>query len=330
MTSPTVAVGSLGGTITMTSAGTGGVVPALGADDLVAAVPQIAGLAHLTTKTLATLPGPSLGFADIIGALKWADGEVRQGAVGVVLTQGTDTLEETAYLLDLYWDRPEPLVVTGAMRSPQTPGADGPANLLAAVLAARAEASRCRGVLVVMNDEVHAAAHVSKAAAIGTDAFRSPDTGPAGHVWEGEVGYVGPARRLTPLGWPDPLRPARVALVEMCLGDDGALLQLAARGGYDGIVVSSFGAGHVPAQVVGPVSDLAARIPVVFATRTGAGTTLRHTYGFAGSEADLIARGALPAGWLRPRQARLLLWALLAQGTHPVEIAEHFAHRGSR
>jgi L-asparaginase len=216
------------------------------------------------------------------------------------------------------------------MRSPQTPGADGPANLLAAVLTARADASRARGVLVVMNDEVHAAAHVSKVAAIGTDAFRSPGTGPAGYVWEGEVGYVGTARRRPPLGWPEPLRPARVALVEMCLGDDGTLLRLAACDCYDGYVISSFGAGHAPAQVAGTVTDLVARLPVVFATRTGAGTTLRGTYAFAGSEADLIARGALPAGWLRPRQARLLLWALLAQGADAVEIAEQFTQCGSR
>ncbi|MGH3361713.1 MAG: asparaginase domain-containing protein, partial [Nocardioides sp.] len=123
-----LALGSLGGTITMTTArGGSGVAPTMSADDLLAGMPDAAGVADVDTATLATVPGASLGFADVLGALEWAERKVADGCAGVVLVQGTDTLEETSYLLDLHWDRPEPLVVTGAMRPPSSPGADGPA-----------------------------------------------------------------------------------------------------------------------------------------------------------------------------------------------------------
>lgn len=329
MVLPTVAVGSLGGTITMTSAGTAGVTPALDADDLIATVPGIAEVAHLTTATLATVPGASLRFEDVLAALRWAAGEVERGATGVVLVQGTDTLEESAYLLDLFWDRPEPLLLTGAMRSPQTPGADGPANLLAAILTARTDASRSRGVLVVMNDEIHAARHVSKIASTGTDAFRSPNTGPAGYVRESRVAYGGCGHRLPPLERPDLTHLPRVALLEACLGDDDGLLRLAAYAGYDGIVIGGFGAGHLSSRWADAVGDLTDSIPVVFASRTGAGTTLTRTYAFDGSESDLIARGAVPAGWLPPRKARILLWALLTRSTGRTNIEAEFARRGA-
>ena len=136
MRKPLVAVASLGGTATMTSetGNSAGVTPTLGVEELLAAVPGLSDAARLQAKTLAGLPGASLGFADVLEALQWAGTAVEAGADGVVLVQGTDTLEETAYLLDLHWGRPEPIVVTGAMRAPQPAGPHGPAHLPAPVL----------------------------------------------------------------------------------------------------------------------------------------------------------------------------------------------------
>jgi L-asparaginase len=166
-----IAVASLGGTITMT--GSGGVVPSLTADDLLSAVPGIPPSISVRAETLFAKPGASLSFADIAAALDWARSAVATGADGVILIQGPDTLEETSYLLDLYWDLPQPLILTGAMRSPQQAGADGPANILAALVTAASAESRDRGVLVVMNDEVHAASRVRKSDTTALAAFVS-------------------------------------------------------------------------------------------------------------------------------------------------------------
>lgn len=153
-----ISIGTLGGTIAMVEGGSGGgVVPTLTADALIAAVPQIRNYAQIKAQSLFQLPSPSLKFRHGLEVIGWAENEVKSGADGIVLTQGTDTLEEMAFLLDLLWEHPQPLVLTGAMRSPRAPGADGPANLVAAVLTAASRLSRERGVLVAMNDTIHAA-----------------------------------------------------------------------------------------------------------------------------------------------------------------------------
>ncbi len=247
----------------------------------------------------------------------------------MVLVQGTDTLEETAYLLDLFWDKPQPLVVTGAMRSPQRAGSDGPANLMAAVTTAAAPASRGLGVLVVMNDEIHAAARVAKTDSMAVEAFRSPVFGPLGRLVEGTPVYGNRPGRHPALEGPVGTASTRVALLITHLGDDGELLRLVTSAGYDGVVLASLGVGHVPTEVAEAVSVAAARMPVVFASRTGGGTTARETYGFVGSERDLLGRGAIGAGWLTPVKARLLLWTLLAQGRERDEIAEQLVLRGA-
>jgi len=324
-----VAVASLGGTITMTASRDGdGVRPTLSAHDLVAAVPALAEVARLETETLATLPGASLAPADVMDALAWARRAVDRGARGVVLVQGTDTIEETAFLLDLHWERPEPLVVTGAMRSPQVPGSDGPANLLAAVLTARDDRSRDLGVLVVLNDEVHAAARVRKTASTAVGAFQSLPFGPLAHVQERRLAYGNRPPRWPPLtGTPDG-SGARVALLETCLGDQGELLDLVVSAEFDGVVLAGFGVGHVSAALAHRVDAATRTCPVVLATRTGSGPTATATYGFVGSESDLIARGAVPAGWLDPRKARLLLWSLLISGASAEEVETEFRRRG--
>jgi L-asparaginase len=310
-----VAIASLGGTITMTPPSAGGAVtPTLQAADLVRAVPELDDVAELTATTLRTEPGAWLTPVDVLAVGEWARSQVADGAAGVVVVQGTDTIEETSYLLGLHWDRPEPLVVTGAMRAPSAAGADGPANLLAAVVVAGSPASRDRGVLVVLDDDVHAADRVRKTDSIALHAFSSAPFGPVGRVHERQVTFVAPPFRRPALPPARSDRDPRVALLETALGDRGELLGLVADAGYDGIVVAGFGAGHVSAAMADVVADVTARCPVVLASRTGGGPVLSRTYGFVGSEQDLLARGVVPAGWLDPRKARLLLWALLAAG----------------
>lgn len=329
MAGPLVAVGSLGGTITMTSSSGVGVTPTLDAGDLVAAVPALASVASLDTATLAVLPSASLGHDDCLAAVAWSRAAVDRGATGVVLVQGTDTLEETAYLFDLFWDRPEPLVVTGAMRSPQRAGSDGPANLLTAVTTAAHPASRDLGVLVVMNDQIHAAARVAKTDSMAVDAFRSPAFGPLGRLVEGEPVYGNRPRRHLALEGRSGSTAPRVALITTHLGDDGELLRLAASTRFDGVVLAALGVGHVSTTVAEAVSAAVERLPVVFASRTGGGPTAQETYGFVGSERDLLSRGAIGAGWLPPAKARVLLWSLLYQGHPHEEIAQQLATRGA-
>ncbi|GAA1529005.1 asparaginase [Nocardioides humi] len=333
MTTPTVAIGALGGTIASTSSATDGseIVPTLTAESLVAAVPGLDAVATVRAETLARLPSPSLDEPTIMRTLLWAQAAVDAGAAGAVVTQGTDTLEESAYLLDLFWDRPAPLVVTGAMRSAGAVGADGPANLLTAVRCALAPVSRDRGVLVAFGDEIHQARWVAKTDSMSPSAFRSPAFGPVGRCAESLVEYAAPPARVPPLRLSrgqetgDP----RVPLVATYLGDAGYLLDAIRPEDVDGVVVAGFGAGHVSAGTAEAVGRLARQVPVVFASRTGSGPTGRAMYGYPGSEVDLLARGAVGAGWLPPVKARLLLWALALRGPVPrADVATAFAERG--
>ena len=313
----------------MTTVGrTGGIRPSLSAEELLSAVPGLDEAARVETDTLATLPGASLEVRDLLGALQWARAHVLAGASGAVVVQGTDNIEETAYLLDLYWDLPEPLVVTGAMRSPQVAGADGPANLLASVLVAKDPESRDLGVLVVMNDQIHAASRVRKTRASGTDAFTSPSFGPLGYLEEGRPVIANRLARWPSLRLPSVVTETRVALVETHLGDRGTLLDLVSQASFDGVVLAGFGVGHVSSALAECVAQAADRIPVVLASRTGSGTSYQKTYDFQGSESDLIAKGAIGAGWLDPRKARILLSCLLSANETREDIRSEFARRG--
>jgi len=184
--------------------------------------------------------------------------------------------------------------------------------------------ARGLGALVVLNDEVHAARFVQKTHTQSLSTFRSRLTGPLGWVAEGTVRIalrpVPGLHLVVPAEAPE--RP--VALLTLGLGEDGRLLGALEELGYRGVVVEALGGGHVPAALAEPLGRLAERMPVVLASRTGCGEVLRHTYGFPGSESDLLARGLIPAGALDGLKARILLALLLRSGASRAEIARAF------
>lgn len=321
---PLVSVIGLGGTIAMAGDGPRGVVPSLTAEALVEAVPALSARARISASSFRMMPGAHLGFDDVIALAGEIRSRVAAGARGVVVTQGTDTIEETAFALDLMLDLEAPVVVTGAMRNPTQPGADGPANLLSAVCVAASDVARGAGVLVVMNDEIHAAAFVQKRHATSCAAFHAPNHGPLGWVAESRIAMASrPPRRAGVLG-PFGRQNVEVGLIPAVMGDSGRLLDAAAAAGFAGYVIAGMGAGHVPASLVDRLGRLAAAHPVVLCSRTGAGAVLAETYGFAGSESDLLGRGLIRGGWLDPLKARVALTLLLRSGASHAAIIDHF------
>jgi L-asparaginase len=317
---PRVLAYFLGGTISMTG-DTSGVTSRLTGHDLLAGVPQLEDLdVDIDVRDFRRLPSASLSFADVVELCEEAS---VSRADGIVVVQGTDTIEETAYLLDLLWPHEAPVVVTGAMRNPQLAGPDGPANLLAATAVAADRGFRDMGALVVLNDQVHAARFARKTHSTAVDTFGSPDAGPVGLMVEGTPVPVAMVRRAPVHRLTGPVT-ARVPVLAASLDEDAAVVPAIAAG-CDGLVVAGFGAGHVPRSWAEPLGELANRVPVVLASRTGAGPVLSATYGFAGSETDLRARGLVGAGLLDPLKARVLLRVAISCGYARGAVAEAFA-----
>lgn len=313
---PTVSVVALGGTIAMTGDGAG-VVPRITSAQLVSSVPSLHAVATIEVHNFRQTPGASLTLDDIYAVADVIEERLESGAAGVVVTQGTDTIEETAYLLDLLLHRNAPVVLTGAMRNPTLPGADGPANLYAAVVVAASRVD-LGGVVVVLGDEVHSGRRVTKGHSVSPAAFSSPGSGPLGLVVENrllKLGVSASPRITVPRG---KAGTPSVPIITVGLDDDGRGLRAAV--GADAVVLEALGAGHVPEKLVEPIAALAREIPVVMTSRTRNGPVLRATYGFAGSEMDLRSRGVLVAGMLDTLRVRILLLALLRAGESIVDI----------
>jgi L-asparaginase len=304
-----VTVLSTGGTIAMRGPRA---QHALDAQALLAEVPGLAGVPDLRARSLLDLPGAHLSTADALLIATAALQETATGR-GVVITHGTDTLEETAVLCDALHGRPEPIVLTGAIRPSGTDGADGAANLRDAVHAAGAAETEGLGAIVAFAGELHAARAVRKVASTSPVAFGSPAAGPIGTVLEGRVRIAARPCRPDPLALPVSL-DFRVPVVPTFLGDDGADLTAAVRRGADALVFVALGAGHVAPAVLAALREAVAAVPVAVCVRPERGQLLRETYGFAGAEADVRGTGALPAGGLSAQAARMILLAGLGVG----------------
>jgi L-asparaginase len=321
---PRLLILSLGGTITMVASAEGGITPKLGAAELVASVPDLDDVAELDAQSPFRLPSPSLTPEKLVQVAATINEAFGKGVDGAVVIQGTDTIEESAFLLDLLVDSDKPVVITGAMRGADAPGADGPANLLSAAIAAASPETRGLGTLAVLNYDIHAARFVQKSHTALPSAFLSPLVGPLGAMIERRACVYARVAR-TPCLPAAGGGPAPVALLKMSMGDDGRLLEALPDLGFAGAVIEGMGAGHVLAEVAPILGELARRIPVVLASRSMTGPVFTRTYGYPGAEIDLIERGLVPAGYLSGLKARLLLGLVMRDAKAAGKVAGAFA-----
>ena len=282
----------------------------LGGDALLAAVPQLQELAAIDVEQVANVDSANLLFAHwcaLVGRIRDAFAAY-PGLAGVVITHGTNTLEETAWLLQLLINDPRPVVLVGAMRPATALSADGPLNLLQAIQVALSREARGNGVLVVMDGQIHGAERVTKVATQGVGAFASPGCGPLG--WVDDVGVhlpmAGGPRQVPFAGLDLPEQWPQVPIVYGCVEPEPLVLSACLKAGVAGLVFTGTGAGQLS---VGECRVLEAwdgpRPLMLRANRCGSGPV--H------SDSDDQRLGLLPAGSLNPQKARvLLLLAVLA------------------
>jgi L-asparaginase len=304
-----------GGTISMRRDITaGGNVPTHDGEALVSLTGGLEQVSPYRIENWAMLPACHLGPQQLWELRQRVREIAESGEVdGIVITHGTDTIEETAYLLDRTVDPAVPVAITGAMRTSSDEGWDGPRNLLDAAAVAADRSSRGRGVLVVFNGKVFGGRTAVKTHTTDLDAFSAPYAAPAGRVERGRVVYQGNDSRRGKSPQPDGLS-ARVAIVSMIVGDSGEMLDLA-RASYDGVVVVAFGSGNVPPGAVPAIGRwIEEGKPVVLSTRCSNGI-VAPLYAFDGGGARLVAMGVIPAGARSSSQARMELTIALSSGT---------------
>ena len=314
-----------GGTIaSLPDPETGAKRPAVSGQDLVASVPGLDRVSEVDVEEVAAESSWNLTPADMLRVARRAEESLAEpGIDGIVVTHGTDTLEETAFLADLTVRAEGPVAVVGAMRSPDELSADGPRNLLNAVRVAAAPEARGVGAVVVMGDEIHAARWARKLDSGLANAFRSPRHGPIGRVMPDSLVLPWLPPRGFTVAAPEELTH-EVALVNAYPGMPSAAIDAALDStGAAGLVVEGSGSGNVPGTAVAGIrSALERGLPVVIATRVPGGAA-RSGYGSPGGGEQLRELGAVAAGPLSAGKARLLLMVLLAHGHRGETAARH-------
>jgi L-asparaginase len=250
-------------------------------------------------------------------------------ALGVVVTHGTDGMEETAYLADLFHDDCRPVVFTGAQRPADAPDGDGPRNLADAIAVAACGRARDLGVLIGFDGQIFAASGTRKTHTLAPAAFSAPDSGPLGRVREGRVELLMTPMRAKPLDL-DAFRldGVRTDIVALYPGCDATALRAVVDAGATGVVLQALGAGNANPLIRDEVARITeAGVVVALSTRVDAGP-VAALYGNGGG-ADLVEAGAIPTGALRPPQARMLLSALLGCHTDPARVRDELRARNS-
>jgi L-asparaginase len=304
-----------GGTISMKiSEGDHSVIPAFSANEIMMNLFNSELYQDLETIEYSELPSPSITPDKMMEISVIVRTNLQRDDVyGVVVVHGTDTLEETAFFLDIVVDSDKPIVVTGSMKSSSELGFDGINNLVSSILVAKSPKSMGRGVLVVMNDQINAASEVTKSNTLSLDTFKSMDYGPLGMVDNKEVIFyrrVNYAKKRIPTT----VMESRVYLLKVVAGMDGSLIDfLVDHKDAKGIVLEALGRGNVPPAMVEAIARaIAQNIPVVVCSRCPSGRVL-DTYGYVGGGKHLANLGCVFAPNINGQKARILLMLGLSQ-----------------
>jgi L-asparaginase len=269
-------------------------------------------------------PSPSVTPDDMFKLSKLTQSYLDDEKVdGVVITHGTDTLEETAYFLDLYLDTKKPVVMTGSMRNFSELGFDGLSNLVSSILVAASDNSKQKGVLVVMNDEINSASEVTKSHTLALDTFKSLEFGPIGIIEQENVIYYRNTHQRSLLLQPKEIN-TQVEIVKAYTGSSSLILNLLIEHGVNGIIIEGLGRGNVPPQMVhGITKAIEKNIPVVLTSRCPKGRVL-DSYGYEGGGAHLSQLGVIFTQNLNSQKARIQLMLSLGLTNDLKEIAAYF------
>ncbi|TVP86348.1 MAG: asparaginase [Acholeplasmataceae bacterium] len=279
---------------------------------------------EILTHEFSMVPSPSFTPANMFDLAKLSDEKLSQSDIdGIVVTHGTDTLEETAYFLDLYLNTEKPVIFTGSMRNFSELGYDGLSNLVSSILVSACDESRGRGVLLVMNDEINAASEVTKSHTLALDTFKSLEFGPIGIVDQDNVLYY---RRKPSHHVSD--KPVKlideVEIVKAYAGSSSLILNLLIEQNIKGLVIEGLGRGNVPPPMVAGIKRaITTGIPVVLTSRCPMGRVL-DTYGYDGGGDQLKQLGVIFAENLNSQKARLKLMIALSLDLDMDQISTYF------
>jgi L-asparaginase len=308
-------------------------VPAISGEDLVATVPEIAQVAHIEVENLSNVP------SDYMDPDRWvqlqkavSEALARPEVAGVIVSHGTDTLEETAWFLDLAIESEKPIVLIGAQRNASERDFDGPRNLLNAARICVAPEARGKGAMIALNNQINAAREATKTNTSSVETFQSGDFGFLGYAdVDRVVFYRTPARRQHV-----PVRASKAAgdgaaprlppveIVAMYGGADGRLLRAAVANGARGVVVQALGWGNVNVPFYEAIAEaLKKGVAIVIASRVPNGRVL-PVYGFQGGGKTTKELGAVFADDLSPQKARILLMLALQTTSDPKELQKIF------
>ncbi len=313
-----------GGTIAMDEdKHTHQIIPKLSGEELLSYVPELSNIAELDLIQYANLDSSQLKPQMIVELAQIVEEVLEDKEIsGVLITHGTDTLEETAYLLDLLIDSPKPVVITGALRSFNQLSSDGELNLAHSLQTIIEPHSKEKGVLVVLNNEIHAARFVAKVHTNKLRAFTSLNTGPIGNIDHCGVHYFYNLSKQVKVK--NAKLEDRVEIIKLALGSDDKLIHAALDYGSKGIILEGFGLGTLPENISsGLIRAKEENIPVILTTRCLEGRVY-NLYGASAGGFNLAKMDLIFAGNLNSAKARLVLMILLGKGYTKSQIRNYF------
>lgn len=313
--------GTIAGKAASETATTGYQAGAIGVEELLQAVPELTQVANLRGETIAAIDSKDMTEAIQLKLVRRVQELLASDAVdGIVITHGTDTMEETAYLLSLIIHSEKPVVLTGSMRPATALSADGPLNLLDAVRVAASDAAQQMGVLIVLNNQIDGARDAMKTNTTAVQTFQSPNFGSLGIVSDGRVKFYRQPlqKKVAELDLQAIAKLPDVRILYSYAGDDGALVDAAIQLGAKGIIYAGMGNGSVPAPVEAKLKAAAAHgIVVVRSTRSFMGSVVA-------AEPSYQEAGFIEGDTLSPQKARILLQLALQAKITPAEIQQWF------